>query len=348
MALQPVGQLLYPSPDAILTAASYAGNGPMRSGSYVEYAWIFQVPKTGNIAKLGIGVGAVNTAAALKLSLYTVDSAGKPTTTLYGGSASGTTPSVTANTFFEVSLGTPAAAVAGDFVALAVEWDSTVGDIVLFMAGIGMRRTIGLPYLVRNNGSNWYWSSNVPACSVAYDDGSYANVDSAASVSSTNLFVSSSGNEEGTSLAVPFRCRCAGIWAMSANVSSSSQLALYNGTTAMATGAWPGTNPVTGFTLQRFLFSSPVTLAAGTTYTIGYRGVGNLLEIPMLSAAAAVGSGMPAGFGAVNRVAGSGSAWSAVDPMTIPLLGLVIDQIDDGAGGSSGVQRVGFSGGFGG
>jgi len=92
-------------------------------------AYVFQVPKTGNISAVLLGLGSVTSAQTVRVTIQTIDgTTGNPSGIDYGGSVKGTyTPS--ANTTFEVTLGTPAAAVAGDVVAVVVEYDGVAGTL---------------------------------------------------------------------------------------------------------------------------------------------------------------------------------------------------------------------------
>ena len=92
-----------------------------------KLGFIFSVGKTGNISKLVIRCGAVTTAETLKLSLQDVDlSTGEPDET---EDQSGTfTPVV--NDWVEVTLGSSRAVTVGDLLAVVIEFDSTVGDVI--------------------------------------------------------------------------------------------------------------------------------------------------------------------------------------------------------------------------
>ena len=128
MALVSAGRLWLGDPNLFVAAQAADTNSAWQiSSTGARFGFVFQVPKTGSISKVGVRIGTAQTPIVSRLGLYTVDTAGNPTTTAYGGSAYNTfTP--TANTFSEVTLKTPATATAGDLAAVVCEFNSTAGN----------------------------------------------------------------------------------------------------------------------------------------------------------------------------------------------------------------------------
>ena len=95
-----------------------------------KIAFVFRAPKTGTIDQVGFLVRAVTVSQTLKVSLETVNPAtGHPTGTLIAAGASGTVASPAANTFYEISLGTPPSVTINDYIAVVIEFDSTGGNL---------------------------------------------------------------------------------------------------------------------------------------------------------------------------------------------------------------------------
>jgi hypothetical protein len=84
--------------------------------------YIFQLPKSGTIDRLGIYLSSKGgTPPDYNIGLVTLDADGHPTSTPYGGSASQTiSPNSMSVGWYWITLSTPATAIAGDIVAVHV------------------------------------------------------------------------------------------------------------------------------------------------------------------------------------------------------------------------------------
>jgi hypothetical protein len=91
-------------------------------------AWLFCIPKDGTITDVGIFLTAENgTSPAYNTGIVTLDAAGRPTTTAYGGSAV-TSAQWTSTGWKWVTLSTGASAQAGDFAAVHIYPGGTPPD----------------------------------------------------------------------------------------------------------------------------------------------------------------------------------------------------------------------------
>lgn len=95
-----------------------------------EYTAMFvTVPESGSITHVVFRTGTVTTSQSLTVTLETVGSDGNVSGTMYGGSTGGTVASVASNTYYEVALGTPATATAGDLVGVRIAYTSAIGNL---------------------------------------------------------------------------------------------------------------------------------------------------------------------------------------------------------------------------
>lgn len=354
MAMVSCGSILWPDPSRFLafTSISTAANYQI-NGSGHRAGLVFQIPKTGTITKAGLRIHTCASAVTSRIGLYTVDGSGNPTTTLYGGSNYATfTPA--ANTYSSVTLGTSASATGGDLAALMVDFDSTAGDMFISLAS-GTANPVGFPYQVRFNGSTWAKSSanQWMMCHIAYSGDEYEDIGAApftGLVASATYQLNTAGADEYALRLTPgFKARVAGLWtSFHANAGGSMDAVLYEGTTAVATQTFDQDMQNPGGGAIRILrCATPYTITAGTTiraaikpttttvityrnYTTHLANQGGCL-------------GLPSDACQSTRV-DSGS-WSD-STTTIPGIGLVLDRLDDGAGGAGGLLRhPGMSGG---
>ena len=196
--------------------SSYFG-GFALDASGEKFGMIFRAPKTGDISGLGFRTRAVTTAQTLKISLQGVNAAGDPDGTIKGGgNAYGTQASPAANTFYEVTLAGDAAVTIGDYLAIVLEFDSTVGDLEI--AGGDMDSSSGsvwqFPYIDHYTAS---WAKTMeyrPLGVVRYLDGSYPFT-GIFPIKDTNELGYGSANtpdELGNRFKLPFKARISGLW----------------------------------------------------------------------------------------------------------------------------------------
>ena len=345
MALTSVGRLSLGDPNLFFAALAVDNNSAWQiSSSGAKFGFIFQVPRTGTINRLGVRIASASSPVLSRIGLYTVDTTtGNPTTTAYGGSTYGTfTPAP--NSFFEVTLGTNANANAGDLVALVCEFNSTTGNY--YFTGWAGGNTTNFPYASRYSNSNRTWnkvSRAYPgAFSVGYTDGSHPELGSyplSATVASASYNSTSSSKEYGLQIACPFTASCVGLWHMFTQAANADLgFRLYNGTTMLAEQVMPGNvNSGVSPALGRVFFPAPVVLTPGNTYylsalarttantTARWATVSTAPLTEQLGYAPALAPAL------ATR---SGGAW-ATSTTQIPALGPIFEQIDNGSGSSS-------------
>lgn len=161
------------------------------SGEYV--ANVFQIPRTGTITGILFHVATVTTAGSAVVSLETVNSAGQPSGTMYGGSSS-VTVSIGAVGYYLATLGTAASATIGDFVAAKITWAS--GNFALAPHTIS---SYSSSYRAYNVGTPTKGQNTYKMCLV-YSDGTYVQIPGVPlplNVTQINFNSGSSPNEYG-------------------------------------------------------------------------------------------------------------------------------------------------------
>lgn len=337
MALIDVPPLIIPDMRFLDNAAlnNFAISG---AGNY--FAAIIPVPKTGNIRKVGFILASVTSSQTLKAEIQTVSS-GLPSGTLYGGSAKGTaTPASGAN---EITLGTDAAATAGDEIAVRIEFDSTVGNVTFKSRALSSTYRIGRPYIIENTGANTK-REGWPVIWLVYDDGSYAVIPGTAPITTINT--GSVGTHRSLKFQLPFRSRLIGIWHQcgpgfgSATV-LTPKLYAADGSTLLATGnAVDRNEPSTTAMLYHYLAFPRTILSANTVYYVMIDTGGSSTPQAYVTFTSAA---VMAAWGGSQIKSATGSAGSLVEQaLDRPMTYLVLDQIE--AGGP--MVHAGMSGGM--
>lgn len=229
-----------------------------------KVAFCFRAPKTGSIDRLSFRVGSVTSSQTLRIGLETLDSSGDPTGTQYGGSAVGTQASPAASTLYEVTLATPASATIGDPIAAVIQFDSTVGNLVI-QCGANASWLLNNAYPGHYTGT-WAKPGRCPLLSVRYDDGTYHDIGGlpACAFGSTANNSSSTPDEYGNVWNLNYPVEIRGLWAF-VDSDNAGDLVLYNSAgTALETLSVAAT-PRQTTSLNAILFPcSPRELPAGT------------------------------------------------------------------------------------
>ena len=350
MGIQTVagGGFLLPSTMALRELNTRATAQAIVDNTDDRVAFIFRVPKTGNITKVGFRVAAVTTAQTIRVSLCTVDATnGDPTTTLYGGSAAGTQASPTANTFFEVTLGTAAAATIGDVVAVVLQFDTTAGSITIDpgLTSVLGRAGVAFPYLDvfatawtkgAANGVNC-----IPACTIGYDDGTYPYTGMTPSATTAPAAVTvntgTTPDEVGNRFTVPFLCRVSGFYSI-ADYDGDADLILYDSAdAALATVSVDKDNEAVATAAhQTYLPFAPVTLRPNVVYraVVKPTSATSLIVYRINSQSAAMMDQMSGGQAWHETSRTDAGSWTDTTTQRILALGLYFDGFHDGVGPS--------------
>lgn len=326
---------LYPSfgPHAIRLDGH--GTGYTIDASGEKAAVIFRVPKSGNIDRTVFTVRNLTTSQTIRGGLETVSATdGFPTGTQYGGSAVGTQTSPAANTQYEITLGTPAAATAGDVVAAVFQFDSTVGNLQISgVDGLAGSTFMQTPYSAQYTTSWAKGGGMLLMVGIRYDDGTYEHIGTwPMGIRIDTFFTNASTPDEiGNYFTVPTYLRASAIYTGIGNLvaGGTQDYVLYEGTTAIETITLDTDQAITSatgiailpFTTRRILKPNTgyrVTLKAGANNA-------NVREAPFINAA--MRQAMPGGANVYKTSRTDAGSFTEDTTRVILSLGLMIDQI---------------------
>ena len=351
MALQTIpGGLLIPLLD-LGASASYVSTTAMTASTH-QIAEIFQIPKSGNIHKIGFRVGTVTADAnsTLSVTLQTVsETTGNPTGTAYKGAAAGTSSTGISSSAWigPVTLGTDATSVVrGDVVAVVITFGTfTAADSIPISVVLATQQNF--PYVDYYNGSTWAKVNAVGiALDIEYDDGTYAVIPGNCpftAITSQSFASNTAGTDEyALSFQLPFPARLRAV-KLYAALNGDANIILYSGITALDTITTDKDIRGTGNNrLGYYEFATPQVLTKGTVYRVSVQPqttTSVILPILTLSSAAAM-DGLDGGqnFRLGTRL--DGGAWDADTTTKRPAIGLHFDQFDDGASTGSGGPMI--------
>ena len=365
MALVDTAQFYWP---AVVLSSYHLANSPtvdlLIDAAGEKAAFVFQAPKTGTLGKVGFRTGTVTTGQTLKVSFQDLDANGNPdgTADQYRTVAVVDTDD---NKYFLTGLitsdgtdgGTKRAVTKGDILAAVIEFDSTAGNLNIRASRLVMQ-FIQYGLYGDQYTAAWAKQSSFGGFYIEYDDGTAAFIPEAVGGSNIGGIYFNDGSasdEYGTRLDVPVPMRAIGIYAMLDFLvdaaAGACTLKLYNQADALLWsealdsakryGDWPGY-------LVR-LFSSPIELAIGT-YRITARSTNATNRVGVfehLFESAAQKTQFPYSGVQLTKRANDVGPWTDV-PLEVVFAGLIIDQLDNGAGGGGGGLLVhpGMAGGM--
>jgi hypothetical protein len=320
------------------------------AGEYAAY--VFRAKEAMTISHVG-WFGTASGSPTADVRVETVDAAtGLPTGTLWAANTNLVTGTVTNNAWRLDALTASASIAAGDWVAVKWVYQSGTSVAVAEIPGPGLG-TMARPYKVVNTGTptrSAITSAIMAAIGSSATD--FYKLEGIIAVNATNAstFTTTNSEARGVRFQVPFPCRCVGI----ARYNVSSSLGDHNVVLADDSGTELSSSSTTfegdvfaaaaGKSMQ--FFDNPVTLSANTWYRAFVEATSaTATHFPRYSIPSSDYSETKpaANFESCIRVSGT---WT--DTATdVPIVDILIDQLDDGAGsGGGGISRARGFGGF--
>lgn len=320
------------------------------AGHYL--AFITSAKEDMSITHVGFRAGTSAGSPTIEVRIETLDASGMPSGTLWATDTNGTTGTVTSNTSVLQALTATATITKGQVFCVKVAFATGTSQILQYVGfGTAVASGSALPYQVANTGTPT--KSLFSGASLCFALGSSSTTFYQvpglfpASAVGTATFNNTNSAQRGLRFTPPMDCRAIGIRWYNSNSSGNYNIALYNdaGTELSSSStAFDGDHSalLNQGTMAAY-FDSTVTLSAGTTYRIAVEPTSatNCSVLPFTLPSTDYRSATPAGTMAHYTTFASGS-WTDTATDQLPLMDLIIDQIDDGtgSGSSGGGQRV--------
>ncbi|KKK94408.1 hypothetical protein LCGC14_2683150, partial [marine sediment metagenome] len=309
------------------------------------------IPKTGTISKIGFRVVSVTTTDTLKVSIQGIDDTnGRPDGVI---AASGTLSTPSANTTNWVALDSSLAVTRGQEIAIVVEFNDFVGEGSDGNLQIGHRISGIAPSNIQYNfsftGGVWVFNSRIPNFGIEYNDGMIEPVINCFPVANLVSFTfnnTDNPNRIGMRFQVPYTCRIDGMFFFG-DIDANANIILYDS---------DGISP-----LETVLIDKDVRLSVfRTSYYVQFTGVQILTRdtyyriviVPLtgsditLFAFSVTDDGANKAMNAVDggtffhSTTANGAPTEEADwTQTLtqrPIMGLVVDKLDDGIGQPAG------------
>jgi hypothetical protein len=321
-------------PEGLELSALLGVNGGTTIDAAGEYfAWIWQAREAMTISHIAMSIGTVSASGAADLRVETVGTDGFPSGTLWAANTNVATGALSQSAWNGPFALTASASIAAkDFVAIKMVYSSGTsfqsrnfnnnthvpGSLAYRATNTGtpaLASPVGAPLAVGNSSTTFYnlgWT--LPFSNTVHTD-----------------FNSGSATfRRGLRFRIPFRARVAGGAFVTQQV-GDFDLDLYSDAgSLLASVSVEGDRYATA--LGSVLFDTPYTIAANTWYrlTVEPTSVTNQEVNTLLMPSADYATACPWGVNG-HETSWNGSAWDDTNTDEMPMMQILIDQIDDGA-----------------
>lgn len=342
MALQTFkGRIFFPErPPFGAGAIAFTSSGAL-DGTLEAIAYIFQAPKTGNLAKVGFRTTTVTTGATMDVRIESVSlTTGDPAGTLWSTTTNGSQviADTDDNVWFLTTLTSVAAVTRGDWLAVVIQQPvASFGNMTLATAPTGI--AFETPYA--DHLATAVWTKRLPTLIMAleYDDGSYDPIIGAlpwSAVTNSTYNNTSTPDERGLKFKVPFRCKVGGAW-LWANLANNCTIKLYDsdGSTVLESLALDGDVSGSATPARRTIsFDSVVTLEKDTFYrlTLLPTAASDVALEEFTVNSAALMDAMSGGQNLHLTTRTDAGSWTDTTTQR-PLMGIAIEALDDAVTG---------------
>lgn len=238
-------------------------------------AVIMQAPAAGTLGKVGFLVVSCSANATVDVRIETVGADGNPTGTLVAAGANVNHNITTAmsNAWQEVTIGTPPTLTQGQLIAITISNTVSPGTYVLGTVNAGSVQQ-HMPFSSLFTAS---WARSVtPQILAVQIGGTWRRIQGIApakAIASTAYGSTSTPDERGMKIALPFKARAIGVWFhdLATNTSSAFEYKVYDAAdTVVASKVWDADyrTSLNAYGRTIWLFDSPVELTKDAFYRV--------------------------------------------------------------------------------
>mgnify|MGYP001616113430 CR=1 FL=1 len=359
MALQTVNGLWLPQP---LSWFIPGNTNFLIDAASEKVAFVFKAPKTGTLESVSFSLGTVTTGDTLKVSFQDIDIAtGNPDgvvdqyrTVVVADTDDGVTKDTGILSSDGTDTGTKRSVTAGDYLAIVIEYNARVGgvlNIVGALLGVETDAMIGATYVTHYTTS---WAKNtttLPRFALKYNDGSYPYMPIGFPITAIGPTVTinteTSPDEAALKFRVPAPIQVIGAWFIG-DLDGDADVVLYDdaGSVVASASLDKDIRMVTSRVPFSVLFNAPATLSKNAWYYLSLKPttttsvILNYFTVSVKTKLDQMDGGQDFHYATRTDV----GAWTA-STIVRPLMGLIINGIDDGVGGGGGILKPPLLGG---
>lgn len=318
------------------------------SGEYQAYVFVAKEDMV--VSHIMFRAGTVAGSPTCTVGIETVDASGIPAGSAGFGSANGTTATISSNTTVLTALGASATIPRGSLFAVKITYASGTSVISQVMGTYASPYNTNIPYSVTNVSGSPVKAivSYVPIIALGSSSTVFYNLPQAMPLTAYTGggFNNTNSAKRGLKFTPPMRCRAIGVRWFNSTGAGDFNAGIYTGdasgtelsSSSTAFDGDAGSASANGSVTV--YFDNAVTLTAGTAYRVAIEPTSatNCNVSTFTLPSSDYFTATPGGANSVYSALAS-STWT--DSTTqIPLMDVIIDQVDDGTGSGSGVVGV--------
>lgn len=324
-------------PNRIIGAPSVTSSITVASGQYDSY--IFCAREAMTISHVGFVCGTATGSPTADVRIETVGADGLPSGTLWATDTNIVTSTLSAGWALH-ALTASASISAGQVFCVKFAYNSGTSFQTRVMGNLWVAGG-AFPYQVTNTGTPTKVQTSTPTLAVLGSGATtFYSVEGFLPISAVSSANFASNARRGLRFQVPFKCRCVGLRTLLQTSTGDLNAAIYDtdgaelSSSSTAFDGDQNSNLATG--LSRFYFDNPVTLSPGTWYRAAIEATTatNVNFTSFTLPSADYRSGTPFGSNA-HYATYSPSSWTDTATDQLPLMDILLDQLDDGVGGGA-------------
>lgn len=321
------------------------------AGEYI--ALIFQAKEDMVISHVGWRTGTVAGSPTCDTRIETVGADGIPTGTLWAANTNIISGTLVSNTWTLHALTASATIARGDFFAVKIVYNSGTSLIMQRVTGIVGIYNSNIAYTVTNTTGSAVKAASSQNANIALGSSTTTFYSMPKSLPMTTVGTSTFNNtgdeRRGLRFQVPFSGRCAGVaWFNSSSVGDANIVIYDDAGSVLASKALEGDQSANANThTTTIIFDTPVTLSPSTWYRAALEPTSatNVSMYPLTLPSANYLGAWPHKENAHYTTYTTAGGWVDSATNILPLLDILFDRLDDGAGGGGGLAAPLFGGG---
>lgn len=330
---------LVPSVAGGFSTSSYANL--TSAGHYIAY--IYAASQDMVISHVGFRVATATGSPTADVRIETVDASGFPSGTLWGTNTNIVTGTLSANTNTLQALTASATITKGQVFCVKLAYASGTALAIGYM-DVSLPKNLVMPYRVTNTGTptKGLLNAETPILALGSSSTTFYCIPGAFPINglTAGTFNNTNSARRGLRFTIPMNCRAVGIHWYNNGQIGDYNATLYNdaGTELSSSStAYDGDYAVASSNGTSYVyFDNTVTLTAGTIYRISIEPTTatncNVYAYSFL--APEYRSATAAGTGCLYTTFATG-AWTDTATSNLPVMDLLIDQVDNGSGGAA-------------
>lgn len=342
-----------PSPIAWPGLVTVMSGGPFITGAATlssvghYFAEVFVAKENMTISHVGVRAGTATGSPTLEVRIETLDSSMLPSGTLWATNTNGTTGTVTSNSDVLQALTASASITKGQVFCVKIALASGTSQVISWVGNIGpLPQSSNFPYTVINTGTptKGTVAANCPTIALGSSSTTFYQVPGAipANAAATATFNNTNSAKRGLRFTPPMNCRAVGLKWFNNNSAGDYNAVLYSDAGAelsSSSTAFDGDASAVsgGGSVITVFFDNAVTLTAGTTYRVAVEpsSATNISFATITLPSANYRGASPAGTTAHYTLFAT-ATWDDTNTGVIPVMDVLLDQLDDGAGSGGG------------